>query len=105
MRGSVYANAPWNDAAPCINAWATWASVAPLARRNVASVITLVRLARVLVILVLALLAISFVMGVGTPTTGPVEKALFLLLIGGCVYAAAKVTAFSEWLVHRLARG
>ncbi|MFC7361316.1 hypothetical protein [Nocardioides astragali] len=66
--------------------------------------ITVVRVARVLLIIVLALLAISFVMGVGTTSTGPVEKVVFLLLIGGCVYAAAKVTAVTEWLVHRLAR-
>lgn len=64
----------------------------------------MVRVARVLLIIVLALLAISFVMGVGTRSTGPVEKVVFLLLIGGCVYAAAKVTAVTEWLVHRLAR-
>ena len=57
-----------------------------------------------LLILILALIAISFVVGVGTTATGPVEKVVLLLLIGGCVYAAAKVTALSEWLVHRLAR-
>ena len=36
-------------------------------------------------------------------STGSVEKVVLLLLIGGCIYAAAKVTALSEWLVHRLA--
>ena len=66
--------------------------------------IAVIRVARVLLIIVLALLAISFVMGVGTPSTGPVEKVALLLLIGGCVYAAAKITAVSEWLVHRLPR-
>jgi len=58
----------------------------------------------VLLIIVLALLAISFVMGVGTASTGPVEKVVLLLLIGGCVYAAAKVTVVSDRLVGRLAR-
>ena len=58
-----------------------------------------------LLILTLALLAISFVIGVGTPSTGPVEKFVLLLLVGVCVYAAAKITTLSEWLVHRLARG
>ena len=58
-----------------------------------------------LLILTLALLAISFVVGVGTPSTGSFEKIVLLLLIGVSVYAAAKITALSEWLVHRLARG
>ena len=72
--------------------------------RTVTSMITVVRATRVLLILLLAMLAISFVMGIGTTSTGPVEKFALLLLIGGCVYAAAKVTAVSEWLAHRLAR-
>ena len=57
-----------------------------------------------LLILLLALMAISFVMGVGISSTGLVEKVVLLLLIGGCVYAAAKVTTVSEWLGRRLAR-
>lgn len=73
-------------------------------RRTVSRVIAVVRVVRVLFIIVLALLAISFVMGVATTSTGPVEKVALLLLIGGCVYAAAKITAVSGWLVHRLAR-
>jgi hypothetical protein len=79
-------------------------SPGPLGRRTVAGVIAVVRVARVLLIIVLALMAISFVMGVGTTSTGPVEKVVLLLLIGGCVYAAAKVTSLTEWLVHRLVR-
>ena len=71
--------------------------------RTVSKVIAVVRVARVLLIIVLALLVISFVMGVGT-STGSVEKLALLLLIGGCVYAAAKITTVSEWLAHRLAR-
>jgi hypothetical protein len=67
-------------------------------------VIAVIRVARVLLILLLALLAISFVMGVGTPSTGPAEKVALLLLIGGCVYGAAKITVLSEWLVDRVAR-
>jgi hypothetical protein len=74
-----------------------------LGGRTVIRVIAVVRVVRVLLILVLALIAISFVMGVGTTNTGPVEKVVLVLLIGGCVYAAAKVTAVTEWLVHRLA--
>jgi hypothetical protein len=67
-------------------------------------VIAVVRVARVLLMLVLALLAISLVVAVGTSSTGPVEKGALLVLAGGCVYAAAKIPAVSEWLVHRLAR-
>jgi hypothetical protein len=67
-------------------------------------VITVVRLARVLLIIALAFLTISLVMGIGTPSTGPVEKLVLLVLIGACVYAAAKVSALTERAVQRLAR-
>jgi hypothetical protein len=58
----------------------------------------------VLLIVVLAFMAISFVIGIGTSSTGLPEKALLLALIGGCVYAAARVTTLSERIVHRLGR-
>ena len=61
-------------------------------------------MARVLVIVMLALMAIWFIVAVGTTATGPLEKVALLLLVVACVYAAAKVTALSEWLAHRLAR-
>jgi hypothetical protein len=67
-------------------------------------VIAVVRVAQVLLIIVLALITVSFVMAVGSTNTGAVEKVVLILLIGGCVYAAARVTAATEWLVHRLAR-
>ena len=67
-------------------------------------VVTVVRIARVLLIIALAFMAISFVMGIGTTSTGLTEKAVLLALIGGCVYAAAKVTTLSERLVHRFER-
>jgi hypothetical protein len=63
---------------------------------------TLVRATRVLLILILAMLVISFVMALGTAGTGFFEKAVLLLLIGGCVYAAARVTTLSQWMLHRL---
>ncbi|MDF2146863.1 hypothetical protein [Knoellia sp. p5-6-4] len=66
--------------------------------------VNVVRVARVLLIVVLALMAISFVIGIGTSSTGLLERALLLALIGGCVYAAAKVTTISEQIVHRLDR-
>jgi hypothetical protein len=63
---------------------------------------TVVRATRVLLILLLATLTVSFVMGLGTSNTGWLEKAVLVLLIGGCVYAAAKVTTLSERLAERL---
>jgi hypothetical protein len=63
---------------------------------------TVVRAARVLLILLLALLAISFVIGIGTSSTGVLEKVVLLSLIGGCVYAAAKISSLSERMVQRL---
>jgi len=66
--------------------------------------ITAVRVARLLLILVLAFMTISFVMGVGTSGTGPLEKLVLVGLIAACVYAAAKVSTFAEWAARRLAR-
>jgi len=71
-------------------------------RRTVGSMITVVRATRVLLILILALLVVSLVMGLGTWSTGVLEKVVLLLLIGVCVYAAAKVSTLSEWMVQRL---
>jgi len=72
--------------------------------RSVRRVIAVIRATRVLLILMLAVLTVSLVMALGTSNTGWIEKVVLLLLIGGCVYAAAKVTTMSEWLVHRLLR-
>ena len=63
---------------------------------------TLVRATRVLLILVLAALAISFVMGLATSSTGGLEKVVLLFLLGGCVFAAAKISTVSERMVQRL---
>ena len=71
-------------------------------RRTVTNMTTVVRATRVLLILMLAVLAVSFVMALGTASTGFVEKVVLLVLIGGCVYAAAKITALSERMVQRL---
>lgn len=70
--------------------------------RNVTGVVAAVRLARVLVILVLAFMAISFVMSIGTASTGALEKVVLLALVAGCVYASAKVTDVTKWAVQRL---
>lgn len=66
--------------------------------------ITLVRLIRVALILVLALFAVSFVMGIGTSTTGWVEKLALLGLIAMCVYLAARVSFLAERVQTRLRR-
>ena len=68
------------------------------------TMIALVRATRVLLILMLAVLTISLVMALGTSNTGWVERVVLVMLIGGCVFVAAKVTTLSERLVHRLAR-
>jgi hypothetical protein len=52
----------------------------------------------------IAVLTISLLMAFGTSHTGLVDKAVLLMLIVGCVFAAAKVTTLSERLVQRLAR-
>jgi uncharacterized protein YqhQ len=62
----------------------------------------LVRATRVLLILMLAMFVISFVMALGTSNTGLLEKVVLIALIGGCAYAAAKVTTLSQWMLHRL---
>jgi hypothetical protein len=71
-------------------------------------VTTVIRVTRVLLVLGLAVLTISLIIGLGTSGTGMLEKLVLVLLIGGCVYAAAKVTTLSAWLVqhltHRTAR-
>ena len=74
----------------------------PGQRRTVSSMSTVVRVTRALLILMLAMLTISFIMALGTSNTGLLEKVVLLLLIGGLVYAAAKVTSLSEWVVQRL---
>lgn len=66
------------------------------------AVIMAVRIGRVLLIMALAFMTLSLVMGIGTSTTGPLEKLALLFLIGGCVFVAAKLTTLSERIVHRL---
>ena len=66
--------------------------------------VALVRVGRVLVILVLALLTISFVIGVGRPETGPVEKVVLLALVAGCVFLAARVSSWAADAQERLGR-
>ncbi len=67
-------------------------------------VITLVRLARVLLILFIAFLTVSFVIGLGTPETGAIEKVVLLALIAGCVFLAAKVSTLATKAQTRLQR-
>jgi Ca2+/Na+ antiporter len=67
-------------------------------------VITLVRLARVLLILFIAFFTVSFVIGLGTPKTGAIEKVVLLALIAGCVFLAAKVSRLATKAQMRLQR-
>ena len=73
-----------------------------LTRRTVTGMTTVIRATRVLLILLLALLVTSFVVALATSGTGWLEKLVLLLLIAGCVYAAAKVSTMSAWVVQRL---
>jgi hypothetical protein len=61
-----------------------------------------VRLARVALILVLAVVTLTFVVGIGSSTTGWVEKVVLLGLVAACVYLAAQVTTFATRLEHRI---
>jgi hypothetical protein len=63
---------------------------------------TVVRATRVLLLLVLALLTLSFVIGLGSSSTGWFEKLVLVLLIAGCVWVAAKVTTLSTRVAQHL---
>jgi hypothetical protein len=58
----------------------------------------LIRLLWVAFILVLAVLCVSFVAGIGTPSTGPVEKVVLIGLFALCVYLAARSTGLATRL-------
>ena len=64
----------------------------------------LVRLLQIACIALLAMLAISFAQGLFSPSTGVVEKAVLLLLVGGCLYLATKVTTLATRMLARLQR-
>jgi hypothetical protein len=66
--------------------------------------ITVVRLARVLLILVLAALTVAFVVGVGRPEVGAVEKVALLALVAGCVVLAAKSSNWASKVQERRQR-
>ena len=66
--------------------------------------VTLVRLARVLLLLVLTFVVLSLVIGIGSGTTGVLEKAVLVLLIVGCVALAAKISTVAGSLQTRLQR-
>ena len=67
-------------------------------------VVTLVRLARVLLVVFIAFLTLSFIIGLGSPETGAVEKVVLLALIAGCVFLAAKVSTLATKAESRLQR-
>jgi hypothetical protein len=66
--------------------------------------VMLIRLVRVLLILVLAVFAVSSIVGIATPETGVVEKAVLVALFVGCVFAAAQVTNLASRLQQRVPR-
>jgi hypothetical protein len=66
--------------------------------------VVLIRLVRVLLIMVLAVFAVSSIVGIATPETGAVEKAVLVALFAGCVFAAAQVTHLASRLHERVPR-
>ena len=64
----------------------------------------LLRLLWMAFVLVLALASLSFVIGIGTPSTGPVEKVALLGLIALCFCLAARSDAFVTRWQARLQR-
>ena len=64
--------------------------------------ITVVRLVRILLILVLAALTVAFVVGLGRPEVGAVEKVALMALVVGCVVLAAKISTLASKAQQRL---
>ena len=64
----------------------------------------LIRLVRVLLIMVLAVFAVSSIVGIATPDTGAVEKAVLVAFFAGCVFVAAQVTHLASRLQERVPR-
>jgi hypothetical protein len=62
---------------------------------------TLIRLARVPIVLLIGLFVISFVIGIGSPETGAVEKLALVALLVGCVLAAVQITKWASTLQKR----
>lgn len=57
--------------------------------------LTLIRLTRVLTLLVLAVFVVSLIIGLAGSETGALEKIVLLVVIAGCVAAAAKVSSIA----------
>jgi hypothetical protein len=63
--------------------------------------VVLVRVLRVLLTLVLATFVVMFIIGVGQPNTGALEKLALVALIAGCFFLAAQ---FSTWSARAQAK-
>ena len=66
--------------------------------------LTVIRLARVVLTLVLAVITLSFIVAVARPETGPMEKAVMVVLIVGCFVLAAKLATWSTRAQARFTR-
>ncbi len=64
--------------------------------------VTLIRLARVLALLALAVLIVSLIIGLARSESGVFEKIVLLVVIAGCVAAAAKVSSIALAAERRL---
>ena len=56
---------------------------------------TLIRLTRVLALLALAMFVVSLIMGLAGSESGALEKIVLLVVIVGCVAAAAQVSSIA----------
>jgi hypothetical protein len=66
------------------------------------NMILLVRTARVVLILLAAVFTLSLIIGLGSPTTGLLEKPVLAALIALCIVLAAKITSAATALQDRL---
>jgi hypothetical protein len=64
--------------------------------------VALIRIGRVLLVLCVACLMLSLVIAMVSRDTGPIEKAVLVLLIVACVPLAALLTTWTKRLEHRL---
>jgi len=64
----------------------------------------LIRLVRVLLVLLLALFTLSGVIGIASPDTGALEKAVLAAMVVACFVAAAKLSALAASLEGRVRR-
>jgi hypothetical protein len=66
--------------------------------------VTVVRVTQVLLMIALAFVAISFVIALGRPETGALEKLALVALIALCVFLAARLSTLSTRIQAHFSR-